>query len=181
MVFERTQDGAEGARLRRLRRVTLTAYLAVLGLLLFGPHVCPEHGIVFKHPWQVVTPIAFSPGRFSLRDLVANVGAFFVLAVLMARAEVLPDGPRWKSVVAMVGFAVVLSGAAEWWQQYLPGRLPAIQDVLADAAGALAGAVAVTAVQRQPGGRRSEAPSDSATGRGPGSRRHKWRRRAERS
>ncbi len=162
-------ESAGMRRLRFLRRVTLSCYLVLLSGLLFGPHVCPEHGVVFKRPWGIVTHISWCPGRVSLRDVVLNLGAFFLLAVLMDRADLPSGGGRLARLFAAAGVALVLSTSAELFQQYLPGRLPSVQDIAVDVLGAVLGSVAAGLGRLE------------ATGTGPESRRNRWRRPGGRS
>ncbi len=162
-----------------LRRVTLTLYVVLLTGFLFGPHVCPEHGVVFHHPWGIVTPISFAPGRFSIRDVILNLGAFFLLAVFMHRAHVPSSGGTMARVLAAGTVALVLSTGAELFQQYLPGRLPAIQDIVVDVIGALLGAVVMTTRFNETGTKGDA--RDRVRGTGPASHHRRSHRPEEKS
>jgi VanZ family protein len=96
--------------------------------------------------WAVVLFLLSSiPGAavqgVSVNDLLVHTFVYSVLGAALAHG-------RWKSRTEVAHWVLVLAGVAygvsdEWHQSFVPGRYPAMSDVLADAAGVIVGYVAL--------------------------------------
>ena len=88
------------------------------------------------------------PGGFT--DHQGHFIGYALLAVLLVRALASGTwrgvGPR--AVVLAIGIAVVYGASDEFHQRFVTGRSPAVDDWIADAVGAIAGAVAVLILAR---------------------------------
>lgn len=109
--------------------------------------------------WVVVILIATSwpdlsvgPDEMPL-DKMFHFGAYAVLAALMVRASRTPT--HWGSVATVVALVALFGVVDEWHQAFIPGRSMSVADWVADATGALLGALAVRFVPfltpRRPG------------------------------
>jgi VanZ family protein len=83
-------------------------------------------------------------------DKTAHLLAYAVLGALVLRAI---SGARWSgctpwAAAAAWAVAIVYGLTDEWHQMYVPGRTPSISDLVADAAGAALGVMAVVVLAR---------------------------------
>lgn len=85
------------------------------------------------------SPSAAVPGRGW--DKLLHFLAYGLLAVLMLRALADGDPGRagWRRTTVAAILAILYGLTDEWHQSFVPGRLAEGADVVADAAGALAG------------------------------------------
>lgn len=85
------------------------------------------------------------PGGFA--DSTAHAAEYAVLAVLFVRALARArwDRVTWTVALAAIALSVAYAVLDEWHQSFVPGRTREWRDVIADFAGASAGAVAVWA------------------------------------
>ncbi len=91
-------------------------------------------------------------------DKTAHLAAYGVLGVATMRAV---SGARWAGCTSSAGVAAWAIATAygftdEWHQMFVPGRTPSAGDLVADAAGAALGVVAVWAWARARFARRRE-------------------------
>ena len=87
-----------------------------------------------------LTPVEGAPRGFAGLDLLVHLVLFGVLAVLVLRALRSLDR---RSVILAVAGLLVFAAADELLQSGVPGRTPAVGDLLADAA-----AIAIAATHR---------------------------------
>jgi VanZ family protein len=83
-------------------------------------------------------------------DKTAHLVAYAVLGALVIRAV---SGARWAGctpwAAAMAWTVATVYGLTdEWHQMFVPGRTPSVSDLVADAAGAALGVMAVVVVGR---------------------------------
>ena len=89
------------------------------------------------------------PGRFL--DKVLHLAVYAVLGALIARA--LAGGRlvtvTWRHAALAVLLSTLYGISDEWHQSFVPGRTPDPMDVLADLAGASAGAATIVVLGRK--------------------------------
>jgi VanZ family protein len=87
------------------------------------------------------------PGDVS--DKTGHFAAYAVLSATILRgfAHGRLSGVTWRRIVASTALSTMYGAADEVHQMMVPGRTPDGQDVVADAVGALAGAMAVLAIK----------------------------------
>lgn len=73
-------------------------------------------------------------------DKVLHFSIYTVFAFLLTR-EISEDTSRWRAVAGSLVIAMAFAAVDEWHQRFIPGRFPEFADWLADAAGAVLGAV----------------------------------------
>jgi VanZ family protein len=75
-------------------------------------------------------------------DVLLHAGVYALLGLTLSRAFAVGAGARgWRGLVLLPALIGTLYGITdEWHQSFVPGRDPSIDDAVADAAGALAGA-----------------------------------------
>ena len=87
---------------------------------------------------------------FSHQDKLLHLGAYGLLAMLllgsMARH---PDGYRPRQVLLAAVLAALYGCSDEWHQSFVPGRMLDVLDLIADAVGALLGALALHRLTRR--------------------------------
>ncbi|WP_309104975.1 VanZ family protein [Microbacterium sp.] len=140
------RGGSRGATSAPLRR------LGAVGLVLLAPAVLlvtlwPTHFLLSAKP-RVTRGIEWLRARelfdwltWSRLEVLANVGMFVPVALLLTFVA---GARRWWIVVAM---CVALSAAIELVQAFMPGRVAAALDVVANTLGALIGALLAVVVQ----------------------------------
>jgi len=82
-------------------------------------------------------PYLQPPLRFTLSDKVAHVAEYLVLGLLLVRAmraTLRVSRPLFAAMMA-IGFVVLVGGADEFYQSFVPGRSSDILDFAADVAG----------------------------------------------
>jgi glycopeptide antibiotics resistance protein len=137
----------------RLLTWTFVAYLAAVGVVTLWPS--PQS--TAAPGWATATLDALHglgvPMTLPVLEASANVVMFLPFGVLglpLLRAAVARRGRREPGVgraVAVVTLAAAaLSTAIELTQNLLPGRVPTVQDVVLNTAGALLGALTVAVV-----------------------------------
>jgi len=104
--------------------------------LLLSP-VSPHELVAATTAW-LQEDLGLAGVRQGWVEVAANIALFIPLGVLVA----LGSGRAWLGVV----LAVALSAGAEMAQSALPGRTASLRDVVANVAGAAAGAVLVAAL-----------------------------------
>lgn len=107
-----------------MRHLRLVCVLLAAGILLglFGLGAQPVAVGLVPVPW----------------DKVAHGLVFAVLAAAMGLASGLRG---WRMVLLAVGAALLIGALDEWHQMFLPGRQAGLDDLAADVAGGLAGAL----------------------------------------
>jgi VanZ family protein len=108
---------------------------------LWGP-VIAYMAIIF---WESSLTNAPLPGRLS--DKVAHALGYGLLGGLVARALAggFPRPLSWSGVILSVAVATLYGASDELHQHYVPGRTADLNDLIADAAGAALGVIAVWA------------------------------------
>ena len=145
--------GASYAVAVRLLTWTFVAYLAAVGVVTLWPS--PQS--TAAPGWATVTLDVLHgigvPMTLPVLEASANVVMFLPFGVLglpLLRGLVARRGTRapgvWRAVGLVTLAGAVLSAAIELTQNLLPGRVPTVQDVVLNTAGALLGALAVAAV-----------------------------------
>ena len=147
--------GAPRTSLCRVRLLTWTsaAYLAAVGVVTLWPS--PQS--TAAPGWATATLDALQalgvPMTLAVLEASANVVMFLPFGVLglpLLRGRVALRGGRPPGVLRAVRLvtlaAAALSTAIELTQNLLPGRVPTVQDVVLNTAGALLGALAAGAV-----------------------------------
>ena len=97
---------------------------------------------------RVTLDVRISPDtgrRISRSDFVQNVLLFVPFGVLGVLADRRTAGSRGARMAVVTGFALILAATIECLQLFTVDRTASLNDVLANTAGALLGAVAVTA------------------------------------
>lgn len=100
------------------------------------------------YPWSnwrtpTVAPLAFLldgwPRYWTWQDVGLNFAGYLPVG-LLAAALIGRGRPRAAAMIAATASGAALSGALETLQNFLPGRIPALSDVIANTAGAAIGA-----------------------------------------
>ncbi len=119
--------------------------MAWTGLILFSStslaaEYC-ERTFQRIHAWLfgAYTPEASSGILHFIAEKGVHLTLFFVLGVLLSR---LLPGTRLRRFAQVVVTGLIVGSASEFLQRFLPGRDPALRDVLINVAGAALGAVA---------------------------------------
>jgi len=73
-------------------------------------------------------------------DKVVHLCMYGVLGFLLSRAMDDRTGQRLRAFLGAFAFCVVMGGADEWHQLYIPGRSAEVADWMADATGGFVGA-----------------------------------------
>jgi VanZ family protein len=87
-------------------------------------------------------------------DKIAHFGAFAVLALLVIHALLAWDLGRRRAAWLAVAISIAYGALDELHQAFVPGRVPSLLDLVADAAGAAVAAALWYGAR--PGGRREE-------------------------
>ena len=108
-------------------------------LYLWGP-VLAHMALIFAASSRSDTSAVPStiPDKFVHFAVYALLGALLLRAVAGGRRS----GVTWSGVLASIVVATLYGITDEWHQSFVPGRTPDAMDVVADLAGASAGAVA---------------------------------------
>ena len=108
-------------------------------LWLWGPAIA-QMALIFA-----ISSLHNAPIPDGVSDHVGHSVGYFILAVAMFRgfAGGAWAGVTWRSGALAVGFSVLYGMSDEVHQSFVPGRLPAWDDVRADFYGALIGAALV--------------------------------------
>jgi VanZ family protein len=104
----------------------------------FRPVPLGEALQVFMAPWVV------GARKWSITDLASNVILFVPIGVFLTAAiesRFARTTPRWVAGTAAMALTFLLSAIIELTQAFVPYRTPSIVDVMAEAAGAIAGLV----------------------------------------
>jgi len=129
-------EGVRPARVSRLPHAMAAMYalaIAYASLQPFGEWMAPLPGT----PFWAFAPWSMRATRF---DVVANVLAYLPLGFFVALLPPRATPARRAAVAALTGAA--LSAAMETLQWFLPARSASTTDLVANAAGALAGGLA---------------------------------------
>ncbi len=118
-------------------RLLIAAVLLVLSAAL------PVSGCRSYAAWETVAWIPFASPPVRLRDIVLNVMLYLPLGAAMVRA-----GMWRRPLIPAVSLALLLSVFTEFVQLYSLKRFPSTQDVVCNVAGAAAGALLVSFVNR---------------------------------
>jgi len=95
-------------------------------------------------------PMAVDIHAFEYQDKVLHVFAYFVLGMLiMAALRAGSHGYRVSQLLLVTLLAVLYGLLDEYHQSFVPGRDPALGDVVADVAGGLLGALFVYLLARR--------------------------------
>jgi len=106
-------------------RVHPRSYRIAIGAVL----LLIVYGSLYPLEWDFAHPQDFIwSGRIGLGDLLENVVLFLPLGWLLAWYHQESEG-RWRVFAAWFVVALVLAGALQWLQKYLP-RTPALSDVV---------------------------------------------------
>ncbi len=81
-------------------------------------------------------------------DKIAHFAAYAVMAFLFARACYAHTSNLWKIVMFGFFISTFYGVSDEIHQKFVPGRVASIEDVIADAAGAMIGALVYVAITR---------------------------------
>lgn len=96
------------------------------------------YGSLFPFRWNFAAPQAFVwGGPVGLTDLVENVLLFLPLGALLGWDGAARARP-WRHALVWLVLAVLLAGALQWLQRFLP-RTPALSDVVFNLAGCVLG------------------------------------------
>lgn len=107
-----------------------TAVALVLGLIVYGS--------LYPFQWNLTTPQDFIwSGPIGLMDLIENVILFVPLGGLLGWAA-RERKRRWVFFAAWLVLSLVVAGALQWLQKYLP-RTPALSDVVFNMVGFVLG------------------------------------------
>lgn len=94
----------------------------------------------------LILTVSSTPGSdlpsTGLNDKLAHAGAYFVLALLAARAPIQP--PRTREALLLALALTVFAAIDEWHQRFIPGRFPDVADWVADTVGVLIGVAGVS-------------------------------------
>jgi len=94
-------------------------------------------------------PFPFLPTGLLSKDKLLHAAAYAVLAALVLGA-LATRRRRALGAVLLAAFLATAYGASdEWHQAHVPSRTPDAKDLLADAAGAIAGAAAAAVILRR--------------------------------
>ncbi|HEY6003349.1 MAG TPA: VanZ family protein [Anaeromyxobacter sp.] len=115
---------------------------------LFGALAALWASLIFWESSQP-NPFPFLPPEILGHDKLLHMGAYAVLAGLAVGALARTRLPALGRAAAVAAVLATAYGAAdEWHQSYVPGREADPWDWVADAAGAMAGAAAMTLILR---------------------------------
>ncbi len=96
----------------------------------------------------LIFTLSAQPSVGTSHDKLAHFAAYAVMAFLFARAWATRSGQVWK----IVGFAFFISTfygvSDEIHQKFVPGRHASVEDVMADALGAIFGGLVYVALTR---------------------------------
>lgn len=118
-------------------RLLIAAVLLVLSAAL------PVSGCRGYAAWETVAWIPFASPPVRVRDIVLNVILYVPLGAAIVRSGI------WRRpLIPALSLALLLSVFTEFVQLYSLKRFPAMQDVVCNVAGAAAGALLVSLVNR---------------------------------
>jgi VanZ family protein len=125
-------------------------------LYLWGP-VLAHMALIFAASSRSDTSAVPS----AIPDKVMHVAVYAVLGALILRAVAggRRTGVTWSVVLVSILAATLYGITDEWHQSFVPGRTPDARDVLADLAGASAGAIAGLLAARLRPSKRGAAPA----------------------
>ena len=114
-------------------------------LYLWGP-VLAHMALIFAASSRPDTSAVPS----AIPDKVVHFAVYALLGVLILRAVAggRRSGITWLGVVVSIVIATLYGITDEWHQGFVPNRTPDVMDVVADLAGASAGAIVTAGVTR---------------------------------
>lgn len=114
--------------------------LAVCLLLIAYASLYPFAPLRLPNP-ELLAAFLPKPRHVIAFDVAINIAAYLPLG-LLATLHLAGDGPRSRAIPRAIAFAAAFSLAMETFQLFLPNRVASFHDVLANTAGAAAGAFA---------------------------------------
>ena len=114
-------------------------------LYLWGP-VLAHMALIFAASSRSDTSAVPS----AIPDKVVHFAVYALLGVLILRAVAggRQAGVTWSGVLVSIVIATLYGITDEWHQSFVPNRTPDVMDVVADLAGASAGAIVTAGVTR---------------------------------
>jgi VanZ family protein len=94
-------------------------------------------------------PFPFLPAGLLSMDKLLHAGAYAVLAALVLGALASRRRRALAAIVLAAGLATAYGATDEWHQSRVPSRQADLNDLAADAAGAIAGAAAAAVILRR--------------------------------
>jgi VanZ family protein len=94
-------------------------------------------------------PFPFLPSGLLSEDKLLHAAAYAVLAALVLAALASRRRRALGAILLAAALATAYGASDEWHQSYVPSRQPDLNDLVADGAGALAGAAVAAVILRR--------------------------------